>query len=121
MKWAGETVAQTPFTVQVCDPSNVTVSGPALSSGKAKVFETIELAVHAENAGKADLDIKPTNPSGDVYITDIVLSYQELPTETQIEPFGAIAIEAQSLPPDIISAMEESNASASTGEVAVAA
>jgi hypothetical protein len=44
-----------------------------------------------------------------------------LPTETQIEPFGAIAIEAQSLPPDIISAMEESNASASTGEVAVAA
>lgn len=51
----------------------------------------------------------------------VVLSYQELPTETQIEPFGAIAIEAQSLPPDIISAMEESNASASTGDVAVAA
>jgi len=36
----------------------------------------------------------------------IVLAYQELPTETQIEPFGAIAIESQSLPPDIISAME---------------
>jgi flagellar biosynthesis protein FlhA len=51
----------------------------------------------------------------------VVLSYQELPTETQIEPFGAIAIAAQSLPPDIISAMEESNASASAGEVAVAA
>jgi hypothetical protein len=51
----------------------------------------------------------------------VVLSYQELPTETQIEPFGAIAIEAQTLPPDIISAMEESNGSASTGEVAVAA
>ncbi len=51
----------------------------------------------------------------------VVLSYQELPTETQIEPFGAIAIEAQSLPPDIISAMEESNASANSGEVAVAA
>jgi len=71
LRWAGETVAQTPFTIHVCDPSKVTVSGPALSTGKAKVFETIELAVHAENAGKADLDLKPTNPSGDVYITDI--------------------------------------------------
>jgi flagellar biosynthesis protein FlhA len=51
----------------------------------------------------------------------IVLSYQELPTETQIEPFGAIALEAQSLPPDIISAMEESTTTSNTDEVAVAA
>ena len=51
----------------------------------------------------------------------VVLSYQELPTETQIEPFGAITIETQSLPPDIISAMEESNSSQNSGEVPVAA
>ncbi len=51
----------------------------------------------------------------------VVLAYQELPTETQIEPFGAIAIETQSLPPDIISAMEDSSSSSSTDEVAVAA
>jgi hypothetical protein len=51
----------------------------------------------------------------------VVLSYQELPTETQIEPFGAITIESQSLPPDIISAMEESNSSHNSGEVPVAA
>ena len=51
----------------------------------------------------------------------IVLAYQELPTETQIEPFGAIALEAQSLPPDIISAMEESNTASNADEVAVAA
>ena len=51
----------------------------------------------------------------------IVLAYQELPTETQIEPFGAIALEAQSLPPDIISAMEESTTTSNTDEVAVAA
>ncbi|MDG0963576.1 MAG: flagellar biosynthesis protein FlhA [Opitutales bacterium] len=51
----------------------------------------------------------------------VVLAYQELPTETQIEPFGAIAIETQSLPPDIISAMEDSGNSSSTDDVAVAA
>lgn len=51
----------------------------------------------------------------------VVLAYQELPTETQIEPFGAIAIETQSLPPDIISAMEDSSSSSSNDEVAVAA
>ena len=51
----------------------------------------------------------------------VVLSYQELPTETQIEPFGAISIEAQSLPPDIISAMEDSNSAPNSGEVPVAA
>jgi len=72
LRWAGETVPQTPFTVNVCDPSKVTVSGQALSTGKAKVMETVELAVHAELAGKAELDMKPTNPSGDAYITDVL-------------------------------------------------
>jgi flagellar biosynthesis protein FlhA len=52
----------------------------------------------------------------------IVLAYQELPTETQIEPFGAIAIESQSLPPDIISAMEnEPKADQGSEELTVAA
>ena len=70
LRWAGEIVPQTPFNINACDPTKVTVSGPALSTGKAKVMETIELAVHAEMAGKADLDMKPTNRSGDVYITN---------------------------------------------------
>jgi len=51
----------------------------------------------------------------------VVLAYQELPTETQIEPFGAIALEAQSLPPDIISAMEDSNIPRDPQDVPVAA
>lgn len=51
----------------------------------------------------------------------VVLAYQELPTETQIEPFGAIALEAQSLPPDIISAMEESNTPGDPQDIPVAA
>ena len=51
----------------------------------------------------------------------VVLSYQELPTETQIEPFGAITIENQSLPPDIISAMEDSHSPANLDEASVAA
>ena len=52
----------------------------------------------------------------------IVLAYQELPTETQIEPFGAIAIESQSLPPDITSAMEnEPKADQGSEELTVAA
>ncbi len=37
----------------------------------------------------------------------VVLAYQELPTETQIEPFGAIAIASQALPEEITSAMED--------------
>ena len=36
----------------------------------------------------------------------VVLAYQELPSETQIEPFGAIALSGQALPEDIVSAME---------------
>ena len=36
----------------------------------------------------------------------VVLAYQELPTETQIEPFGAIALASQGLPEEIISAMD---------------
>ena len=36
----------------------------------------------------------------------VVLAYQELPSETQIEPFGAIALSEQSLPEEIVSAME---------------
>ena len=36
----------------------------------------------------------------------VVLAYQELPSETQIEPFGAIALSDQSLPEEIVSAMQ---------------
>ena len=36
----------------------------------------------------------------------VVLAYQELPSETQIEPFGAIALSGQSLPEEIVTAME---------------
>jgi hypothetical protein len=35
----------------------------------------------------------------------VILSYQELPTETQIEPFGAIALSSQSLPTEIMNEM----------------
>ena len=37
----------------------------------------------------------------------VVLAYQELPTETQVEPFAAIALVDQSLPPEIVSALDE--------------
>ena len=37
----------------------------------------------------------------------VVLAYQELPTETQVEPFAAIALVDQSLPSEIVSAMDE--------------
>lgn len=46
----------------------------------------------------------------------VVLAYQELPSETQIEPFGAIALPDQSLPDEIMSAMESQAASASPEE-----
>ena len=36
----------------------------------------------------------------------VVLAYQELPSETQIEPFGAIALPGQSFPDEIVNAME---------------
>ena len=37
----------------------------------------------------------------------LVLAYQELPSETQIEPFGAITLANQSLPDEIVDAMNE--------------
>lgn len=54
----------------------------------------------------------------------VVLAYQELPSETQIEPFGAIALSGQALPEEIVSAMEAEGDSAnpsSPKEVPVAA
>lgn len=37
----------------------------------------------------------------------IILSYQELPTETRIEPYGSIALAHQALPQEVIQAMED--------------
>jgi len=52
----------------------------------------------------------------------VVLAYQELPSETQIEPFGAIALPGQSFPDEIVNAMEAQQASQTPDEgVAVAA
>ncbi len=48
----------------------------------------------------------------------IVLAYQELPAETQIEPFGAITLTGQSLPAEIVNAMEKQQV---PGDVPVAA
>ena len=37
----------------------------------------------------------------------VILSYQELPSETQIEPYGAISLPQQSLPPEVLQAMSQ--------------
>ena len=37
----------------------------------------------------------------------IILSYQELPTETRIEPYGSITLPSQGLPPEVLQAMNE--------------
>lgn len=50
-----------------------------------------------------------------------VIAYQELPAETIIEPFGAIALPEQSLPEDITQAMEENRQFQPEGESALAA
>jgi flagellar biosynthesis protein FlhA len=52
----------------------------------------------------------------------VVLAYQELPSETQIEPFGAITLPGQSFPDDIVNAMEAQQTSQTSDEgMAVAA
>ena len=50
----------------------------------------------------------------------VVLAYQELPSETQIEPFGAIALPGQSFPDEIVNAMEGPAANLSISEEGVA-
>lgn len=37
----------------------------------------------------------------------IILSYQELPTETRIEPYGSITLPNQALPPEVLQAMND--------------
>ena len=37
----------------------------------------------------------------------IILSYQELPTETRIEPYGTIVLPQQSLPQEVLQAMDD--------------
>ena len=36
----------------------------------------------------------------------VILAYQELPSETHVEPFAAIAVQGQNFPPEIVSAMD---------------
>ena len=36
----------------------------------------------------------------------VILAYQELPSETHVEPFAAIAVQEQNFPPEIVSAMD---------------
>ncbi|MBU62445.1 MAG: flagellar biosynthesis protein FlhA [Opitutae bacterium] len=50
-----------------------------------------------------------------------VIAYQELPAETIIEPFGAIALPEQALPADITQAMEENRQLQSEGSPVLAA
>ena len=53
----------------------------------------------------------------------VVLAYQELPSETRIEPYGAIAIPDQSFPDEVLQAMNQQNteSEANEDEVPVAA
>jgi len=54
----------------------------------------------------------------------VVLAYQELPTETRIEPYAAIAIAEQSFPDEVLQSMNQQNAetqSSNPEEVPVAA
>lgn len=46
----------------------------------------------------------------------VVLAYQELPSETQIEPFGAITLPGQSFPDDVVNAMEAQQTSQASEE-----
>ena len=39
----------------------------------------------------------------------VVLAYQELPTETRIEPYAAIAIAEQAFPDEVLQAMNQQN------------
>ena len=50
-----------------------------------------------------------------------VIAYQELPAETIIEPFGAIALPEQALPADIAQAMEENRQMQPEGDPVLAA
>ncbi len=50
----------------------------------------------------------------------VVLAYQELPSETQIEPFGAIALPGQSFPDEIVNAMEGQQQASQPSEEGVA-
>lgn len=50
----------------------------------------------------------------------VVLAYQELPSETQIEPFGAIALPGQSFPDEIVNAMEGRQQTSQSPEEGVA-
>ncbi len=46
----------------------------------------------------------------------VVLAYQELPTETRIEPYGAIALADQAFPDEVLQAMNQKNTEAQTNE-----
>ena len=52
----------------------------------------------------------------------VILSYQELPTETQIEPYAAIALKSQGIPPEVfeqVPASQESPVEAEPATVGI--
>ena len=46
----------------------------------------------------------------------VILSYQELPTETQIEPYAAIALKSQGIPTEIMEDITQNQNSLNVGE-----
>ena len=46
----------------------------------------------------------------------VILSYQELPTETQIEPYAVIALKSQGIPTEIMEDITQNQNSLNVGE-----
>ena len=77
LKWSGAMVASTPFHVNVCDPSKVTLHGEELECGEAKTNEIITLTAKTTGAGKADLVVTVTASCGTQFPVKILDNFNE--------------------------------------------
>ena len=62
VRWGGNHVASSPFTMQVSDPKKCSASGAGLNM--AKINTPATFAVKSDKAGHADLEVNATAPNG---------------------------------------------------------
>lgn len=63
LQWAGFTIPNSPFLIQVCDASKCKVTGDVLTSKKGKAGTAINFTVETEGAGEGKLEVTAVGPS----------------------------------------------------------
>ena len=87
VKFRGEDVPKSPFTIPIIDPTKVHVSGSGVTGHGARVGAPAEVIIDTQEAGNAMVGAEVTSPKGSVCVIDLeptedcILEGEYMPTE----------------------------------------